>query len=383
MKTHELTTPALVVEVSVLEANLDAMAQALPGARLRPHVKAHKCTSLAAVQSAHGHHSFTCATPREVLGMAAAGLGDDLLLANEVLDPARLAALARAQEGARITVAVDSAETIDAAAHAGLREVLVDVNVGLPRCGVDPEGAGRLADLARGSRHGPDVNHWGGQIGGAGLALLAIRGDPGTDPAKVDVPRIWYEEPVYYKCNRFAVVGTGTDVICPSYCKKFDYELEFGIVLGKRGKNITRETARDYIFGYCIFNDFSARDQQMREMQSQLGPTKGKDFDTGNVLGPWLVTADEIADPYALTMTAKVNGVEWSRGVSGDMHHKFEDILVHVSRDETVYPGEFLGSGTVGSGCGLEHGKFLAIGDTVELEVTGLGRLTNMVVASA
>lgn len=212
--------------------------------------------------------------------------------------------------------------------------------------------------------------------------LFGITGYP-TDPAKVDVPRIWYEEPVYYKCNRFAVVGTGTDVVCPSYCKKFDYELEFGIVLGKRGKNITRETARDYIFGYCIFNDFSARDQQMREMQAQLGPTKGKDFDTGNVLGPWLVTADEIADPYALTMTAKVNGVEWSRGVSGDMHHKFEDILVHVSRDETVYPGEFLGSGTVGSGCGLEHGKFLAIGDTVELEVTGLGRLTNMVVASA
>ncbi len=150
MNLLELPTPALVIDAELLDRNLATMASVRPGATLRPHVKAHKCTSLAAVQSAHGHHSFTCATPREVLGMAAAGLGDDLLLANEVLDPARLAALAGAQEGARITVAIDSSETIDAAAHAGLREVLVDVNVGLPRCGVDPEGAGRLADLARG-----------------------------------------------------------------------------------------------------------------------------------------------------------------------------------------------------------------------------------------
>ena len=211
--------------------------------------------------------------------------------------------------------------------------------------------------------------------------LFGITGYP-TDPAKVDVPRVWYEEPVYYKCNRFAVVGTGADVMCPSYCKMFDFELEFGIVLAKRGKNIARDKAREHIFGYCIFNDFSARDQQMREMQGQLGPTKGKDFDTGNVLGPWLVTADEIPDPYALTMTARVNGVEWSRGLSGEMHHKFEDILVHASRDETLYPGEFFGSGTVGSGCGLEQGRFLNIGDVVELEVTGLGTLRNRVVAA-
>ena len=211
--------------------------------------------------------------------------------------------------------------------------------------------------------------------------LFGITGYP-TDPAKVDVPRIWYEEPVYYKCNRFAVVGTGTDVICPSYCKMLDYELEFGIILGKRGKNIKRENAREYVFGYLIFNDFSARDQQMREMQSQLGPTKGKDFDTANVMGPWLVTADEMPDPYALTMVARVNGEQWSRGSSGEMHHKFEDILAHVSRDETVYPGEFFGSGTVGGGCGLEQGRFLKIGDVVELEVSGLGLLRNRVVAS-
>ncbi len=149
MNLFDLPTPALVIDAELLDRNLAAMAAVRPGAALRPHVKAHKCTALAAAQHAHGHRSFTCATPREVLGMAAAGLGDDLLLANEVLDHGRLAALAAAQDGARITIAVDSPETVDAAANAGLREVLVDVNVGLPRCGVAPDGAGRIADLAR------------------------------------------------------------------------------------------------------------------------------------------------------------------------------------------------------------------------------------------
>src|SRR5579862_9392041 len=123
------------------------MAAALPGSRLRPHVKAHKCTALAARQAAAGHRAFTCATAREMEGLAAAGLGDYLLLANEVADAARLGALART--GARVTVAVDSDETVDAAARGGVTEVLVDVNVGLPRCGCDPSDAGRLADRAR------------------------------------------------------------------------------------------------------------------------------------------------------------------------------------------------------------------------------------------
>jgi D-serine deaminase-like pyridoxal phosphate-dependent protein len=120
------------------------MTAALPGARLRPHVKAHKCTALAARQAAAGHHGFTCATIREVEGMAAAGLGQDLLLANEVLDASRLGRL-----DARVTVAVDSPETVAAAAAGGVEEVLVDVNVGLPRCGIAPDRAGELADLAR------------------------------------------------------------------------------------------------------------------------------------------------------------------------------------------------------------------------------------------
>ncbi len=144
MRLHELRTPALLVDRARLASNLATMAAALPGARLRPHVKAHKCTSLARLQAEYGHRAFTCATVREMEGLAAAGLGDDLLLANEVLDAGSLGRLA-----ARVTVAVDSPETIEAAARGGVREVLIDVNVGLPRCGCAPQHAGRLADLAR------------------------------------------------------------------------------------------------------------------------------------------------------------------------------------------------------------------------------------------
>jgi 2-keto-4-pentenoate hydratase/2-oxohepta-3-ene-1,7-dioic acid hydratase in catechol pathway len=208
--------------------------------------------------------------------------------------------------------------------------------------------------------------------------LFGMAGE--RDPAKVEIPKVWYEEPIYYKCNRFSVIGSGADIVKPAYCKMLDYELEFAVITGRGGKNIRREDARSHIFGYLIFNDVSARDQQRREMAGSLGPTKGKDFDTGNVLGPWLVTADEIADPYNLTMMARVNGEEWSRGNSGQMHHRFEDILAHVSRDETLRAGEFFGSGTVGGGCGLEQGRFLQDGDVVELEISGLGTLKNHVV---
>jgi len=143
---HDLQTPALVVDGDAVEHNLATMASALPGARLRPHVKAHKCTALARRQAAAGHHRFTCATMREIEGMAAVGLGEDLLLANEVLDARRLGVL-----DARVTVAVDSEATIAAAAAGGVREVVIDVNVGLPRCGCQSQDAGRLAEAARGT----------------------------------------------------------------------------------------------------------------------------------------------------------------------------------------------------------------------------------------
>ena len=142
-----MPTPALVVDGPTFAANLTTMATARPGPQCRPHVKAHKTTAIARRQQAAGHPGLTAATPREVLGLAAAGLGDDLLLANETIDADRLRAMATCD--ARVTVAVDSDETVDAAAAAGIREVLVDVNVGLPRCGCDPADAGRLADRAR------------------------------------------------------------------------------------------------------------------------------------------------------------------------------------------------------------------------------------------
>ena len=143
-RLEDLQTPALILDPERLEANIEKMASGLPGERLRPHVKAHKCTSIAKRQLAAGHQAFCCATLREMEGMARAGLGADLLLANEVLDARRLGAL-----DARVTVAVDSPQTIEAAARGGVGEVLIDVNVGLPRCGCAPAEAGRLADLAR------------------------------------------------------------------------------------------------------------------------------------------------------------------------------------------------------------------------------------------
>lgn len=141
----ELRTPALIVESETLDHNLRAMSAALPGPRMRPHVKAHKCSALARRQAGRGHRGFTCATVREMEGLAEAGLGEDLLLANEVLDARRLGAL-----DARVTVAVDSLEAVEAAVAGGVGEVLIDVNVGLPRCGCAPGDAGRLAERARG-----------------------------------------------------------------------------------------------------------------------------------------------------------------------------------------------------------------------------------------
>ena len=193
------------------------------------------------------------------------------------------------------------------------------------------------------------------------------------------IPEVWYRQPIYYKANRFAVIGTDEDVLWPSYAEVMDYELEFGFFIGKGGKNIPKERAREHIFGYSIFNDISARDAQMIEMPGGLGPGKGKDFDAGNVIGPCIVTADEL-DPYDCTMVARINGEEWSRGHSGTIHWTFEDLIAHTSRSETLYPGEFFGSGTVGGGCGLELERYLSDGDVIELEVEGIGFLRNRII---
>ena len=203
--------------------------------------------------------------------------------------------------------------------------------------------------------------------------------------------RPWYERPVYYKGNRMNVIGDGATVRIPRYTKAFDWELEFGIFLCRQGRDIPKERAREYIGGYTIFNDFSARDIQGREMGGRLGPAKGKDFDGGNAIGPVLVTPEEIPDPYNLEMRARVNGEEVSYGHTRGMRWKFEDLIAYVSQDETLHPGEFFGSGTgtvPESGanrccCGLEMGRFLKAGDTVELEVERIGKLTNHVVGQS
>jgi 2-keto-4-pentenoate hydratase/2-oxohepta-3-ene-1,7-dioic acid hydratase in catechol pathway len=194
-----------------------------------------------------------------------------------------------------------------------------------------------------------------------------------------ELPEVYRKQPIYYITNRFSVRGTNTTVKWPRYSKVMDYELEFGIITKNKGANIPASKAGDHIFGYTIFNDFSARDAQRVEMEGRLGPAKGKSFDGGNVMGPWIVTSDEIGDPYNLKMEARVNGRMRSQGITQGMLFSFEEIIAHVTSDETLMPGEFIGSGTVGNGCGLELGWYLEHGDSIELEVEKIGVLKNKV----
>jgi len=196
-----------------------------------------------------------------------------------------------------------------------------------------------------------------------------------------ELDQSFYEYPVYYLSNRMSVVGPEMDVVWPEYSQYIDYELELAAVIGKAGRKISRDNARDHIFGYTIFNDWSARDEQMKAMDHaiNLGPGAGKDFANG--FGPCIVTADELTNPYGLTMTARVNGEELSRGTSADMHFKFEQLIEHLTRSHALNPGEIIGSGTVGTGCGAERGERYAPGDLFELEIEGIGVLRNRVVA--
>ncbi|MBX3302123.1 MAG: fumarylacetoacetate hydrolase family protein [Nitrospira sp.] len=194
------------------------------------------------------------------------------------------------------------------------------------------------------------------------------------------IPPEWYKAPVYYKGNHRTIIGPDEPLSWPLDTAKLDYELELACVIGSQGKDISEQRAEDYIAGYTIMNDFSARDIQFQEMVCRLGPAKGKDFATA--LGPCLVTPDEIADLGALTMIARVNGEEWSRGRFGTIHWSFAQMIAHVSRGETIYPGDVFGSGTVGGGCGLEMDRYLKPGDVVELEIQPIGVLRTQVVSA-
>ncbi|PGL67933.1 fumarylacetoacetate hydrolase family protein [Bacillus sp. AFS055030] len=196
----------------------------------------------------------------------------------------------------------------------------------------------------------------------------------------------WYDVPVFYFTNHRAVIGPDDYVSIPANCKKMDFELEIACIIGKEGKDIPVEEADDYILGYTILNDWSARDIQAHEVKVGLGPSKGKDFATS--LGPCIVTKDEIekfrtGKSYDLKMTAAVNGKVISSGNFSTIYYSVPELISHASKNVTLYPGDVIGSGTVGTGCILELGeeihRWLEDGDVVELSITGLGTLRNTV----
>ncbi len=202
------------------------------------------------------------------------------------------------------------------------------------------------------------------------------------------VPKNWYEMPVFYFCNPNSTFGHDQEVPMPKYTQALDYELEVAAVIGKPGRDISAKDAMQHIFGFTIFNDWSARDEQRKEMSVGLGPAKGKDF--ASSFGPYIVTPDELEDRsdgrpgvYDLEMIARVNGKEYSRGNWNSLYYSFGEMIARASGDVTLQPGDLIGSGTVGTGCFLEltkgKGPWLQSGDVVELEIERLGVLRNKV----
>jgi 2-keto-4-pentenoate hydratase/2-oxohepta-3-ene-1,7-dioic acid hydratase in catechol pathway len=200
------------------------------------------------------------------------------------------------------------------------------------------------------------------------------------------VDPLWYRQPVFYFTNPAATVGPHAEVAIPPGCSAFDYELEVAAVIGREGRDLTPEQAERHIAGFMLFCDWSARDLQGAEMKLNLGPAKGKD--SANGFGPWLVTPDELASraggrAYDLSMTAAVNGAEYSRGNLSDLYWSFGEMISYASRGTRVRPGDVIGSGTVGTGCILElsrvHGReaypWLRADDRVHLEVELLGAI--------
>jgi 2-keto-4-pentenoate hydratase/2-oxohepta-3-ene-1,7-dioic acid hydratase in catechol pathway len=199
----------------------------------------------------------------------------------------------------------------------------------------------------------------------------------GAERRGTDVPDYWYEAPVYYKGNHRSVIGPDDPCPWPRYTKAVDFELELAMIVGMRGRDIARDRAGRHIFGFTVMNDFSARDIQTLEISAWLGPAKGKDFATA--LGPCIVTADEVTSEPDLEMICRVDGEEWGRARSSEMHWSWAEILAHVSAGEDVYPGDVYGSGTPGGCCGLDLGRRLAPGAVVELEIARIGVLRNRV----
>jgi 2-keto-4-pentenoate hydratase/2-oxohepta-3-ene-1,7-dioic acid hydratase in catechol pathway len=193
-----------------------------------------------------------------------------------------------------------------------------------------------------------------------------------------EIPEEWYEVPAYYKGMPDTVIGPDQEIPWPSWTERLDHELELAAVVGRRCRDVPASEAADVIFGYTIWNDVSARDVQTRELPIGMGPAKAKDWDGSNVLGPCLVTADEL-DAGDLGMSVRINGETWGQDTSASMHHTFADMIAYASRDQTLYPGEVFGSGTAAGGSGLELDRRLNPGDVVELEIEGIGTLRNRI----
>jgi 2-keto-4-pentenoate hydratase/2-oxohepta-3-ene-1,7-dioic acid hydratase in catechol pathway len=193
-----------------------------------------------------------------------------------------------------------------------------------------------------------------------------------------EIPDEWYEVPAYYKGMPDTVIGPDEEIPWPVWTERLDHELELAAVVGRRCRDVPASEAAGVIFGYTIWNDVSARDVQTRELPIGMGPAKAKDWDGSNVLGPCLVTADEL-DAGDLGMSVRVNGETWGRDTSASMHHTFADMIAYASRDQTLYPGEVFGSGTAAGGSGLELDRRLNPGDVVELEIEGIGTLRNRI----
>jgi 2-keto-4-pentenoate hydratase/2-oxohepta-3-ene-1,7-dioic acid hydratase in catechol pathway len=192
------------------------------------------------------------------------------------------------------------------------------------------------------------------------------------------IPDEWYEVPAYYKGMPDTVIGPEAEIPWPSWTDRLDHELELAAVIGRRCKDVPASEARECVFGYTIWNDVSARDVQTRELPVGMGPGKAKDWDGANVLGPCLVTADEL-DASELRMEVRVDGERWGGDSSASMHWSFADMIAYASRSQTLYPGELLGSGTAAGGSGLELDRELRPGNVVELEIEGIGVLRNRI----
>ncbi|MCP2320130.1 2-keto-4-pentenoate hydratase/2-oxohepta-3-ene-1,7-dioic acid hydratase (catechol pathway) [Nocardia amikacinitolerans] len=209
----------------------------------------------------------------------------------------------------------------------------------------------------------------------------------------LDMDPEWYRIPVFYFSNPYAATGCG-EISIPPGCEQFDFELEVGAIIGGHGSDLTPDRAEDLIAGFCILNDWSARDLQKREMTLSMGPVKGKDTATG--LGPWIVTPDELAahkegTGYRLAMRCEVNGKKYTEAVWSDVYWSFAEMIAYASRGTEVRPGDIIGSGTCGTGCinelsrthSPEEYPFLSPGDIVTATIEGLGVLENRIVAGA